>query len=265
MIRAVLVLLALATLGGCAPRVQTLREGRAVAIDPGPLVERIERYNRGPEAVRVEGKLGVRGRGRADFGARVIRGTGFRLDAVAGPFSKPVLAMACIDGTGCEAYLPDRRTLLTDEGGGWGEWLEMILRGRIPLLGSTSGALAYPGGLEVLRRRASGSWYQEVEFGTESGDPIRTIVYRGSEVFVTVSFSEYFAVEGQPFPGRISAEMHDPDRGFELEFRRVVPDASLTGEILAIAVPPGTHVESARGSTTWSELGIPLWLPIPDG
>ncbi len=265
MIRRATVFLLLATLWGCAPEVRIRREGGGAPVDPGELVERLERYNSAPDAVRVEGKLRVRGKGRAEFGAQVVRGRGFRLDAVAGPFSKPILALACGGDLGCEAYVPERSVLLVDGGRGWEEWLEMLLRGRVPLLGATSGALAYPSGLKVLRRRDRGGWTQEVEFGPGSGPPNRTVVYRGREALVSVSFTEHFPVEGHPFPGRISTEVYDPEREFELEFRRVVPDARLTDGVLTIAVPPGTAVESARGSTTWNELGIPLWLPIPDG
>ncbi len=73
---------------GCAPGISVRREGERPR-DPAPLWQALQDYNAAPRAVRVQGRLAVRGHGSAQFGARAAAGMGLRLDAVAGPFGRP--------------------------------------------------------------------------------------------------------------------------------------------------------------------------------
>ena len=262
------VVLALAALflGACASRV-ALREPVGVPTDPSPLERRLREYNAGPEAVRSQGKLRAEGRGSAEFGARVSRGVGLRLDAVAGPFSTPVFSVACraAGGVGCEAYLPSRRAAYRQERGAWGPWLETLLLGRAPEVGAATGALLLPDGRRVLVLEGRGGWHQEVGFTAGDDLPYRVSLSRWGEPRAEITYGDYVAVDGRPFPGRVGVRVARDGGGYVLEFRRVAPDVALADDTFTLTLPPGTVVESAEGLATWNQAQIPFWLPGPDG
>jgi hypothetical protein len=233
-------------------------------IDLGPVAARLEAYNSGPRAVRAQGRLRVKGRGSADFGARAADGVGFRIDVVTGPFSAPALALACRADGGCEAYVPDRRTVYRDDGSGLEGWFGALLRGRVPQLGSPDVAWGLPDGRSVLRLTAVSGWREEVEFDAASGLPARTVLSRWEEPVAEVIYADYFRVGEHPFPGSLTVRVQEPPRVYVIEFRRVVPDGEVPDGIFALVLPHGTAVDDIRGSTTWKETGIPFWLPTPE-
>ncbi len=263
MSRAVLGL-AVLLVAACAPRV-ALREPVGVPTDPAPLERRLREYNAVPEAVRAQGKLWAEGRGSADFGARVRRGVGLRLDAVAGPFSTPVLSLGCRVGRGCDAYVPSRRAAYRQEWEAWGPWFETLLLGRVPHVGAAAGARLLPDGRRVLVLAGDGGWGQEVAFGAADDLPYRVSVSRWGEPRAELAYGEYTQVEGHPFPGRVAVRVVQQGGGYGMEFRRIAPDADLADGSFTLTLPPGTAVESAEGLATWNQAQIPFWLPGPDG
>lgn len=254
-------------LGACAPRV-AVREPVGTPVDPAPLDRLLQAYNAGPEAVRLQGRLWAEGKGSADFGARVRRGEGLRLDAVAGPFSTPVLSLACRSGAGgmCEVYLPTRRTAYREEWDAWGPWFETLLLGRVPRVGSPRQAWVFPDGRRVLVLEDAGGWRQEVAFAAGTDVPHRVSFSEGGEPRLELSYGQYAEVEGYPFPGRVAVRAEGEEGGYRLEFRRIVPDADLADGTLTLTLPPGTAVKGSEGLSQWNKAQFPLWrLPGPDG
>ncbi len=264
--RRALLLLATALLGACAPRV-AVRELPSTPTDPVPLDRRLQEYNAEPQAVRLEGRLRVDGLGTADFGARVRRAVGLRLDAVGGPFSTPLLSMVCRAGaTGnCQAYLPLRRTAYQQGWGEWGPWFETLLLGRVPRIGNPEEARLFSDGRRVLVLGGDGGWRQEVHFGAGSDVPHRVLLSCSGETRLEMALGQYTEVEGHPFPGRISVRTPQDAGSYGLEFRRVASDPDPPDDWLTLTLPPDTAWESADGPAAGSRAQFPFWLPGPDG
>jgi hypothetical protein len=258
---------ALLWLGACGPRV-AVREPVGAPIDPAGLDRLLREYNAAPAAVRLQGRLWAEGRGSADFGARAHRGEGLRLDAVAGPFSTPVLSLACRQGEGgaCQVYLPTRRTAYREEWGAWGPWFETLLLGRVPRVGSPAEAWIYPDGRRVLVLEGIDGWRQEVAFAADTGLPHRVFLSQEGEPRLELAYGRYTDVDGHPFPGRVSVRAGGEEGGYQLEFQRIVPDASLADGTLTLTLPPGTAVKGSEGMSQWNQAPFPMWrLPRPDG
>ncbi len=247
---------------GCAPRAR-LGEVPWVPADPAPLVALLEAYNRGPEGVRVAGRLRGAGWGSADFGGRVRAGAGARLDAVAGPFSTPLFALACRHGEGCLLYLPSRRTVYGLGGQEADHWFDALLRGRVPELGPAAEARRFADGRQVLRLAGVGAWEQEVEFGAGGTVPTRATWRQDGRLAAEVSYAGHFPVGGHPFPAAVGVRFAEGDASYRLEFHTVALELDREDSLFALAVPLGTAFEPLRGLTTWHETGIPLLLPKP--
>jgi len=247
---------------GCAPRFAMplkVSEPR----DPAPLLAALRSYNSGPEAVRLQGKFRAQGKGSVEFGASAAEGVGLRLDAVAGPFGTPVLAMACAAEDDCRAYVPARQVVYVDEGATWGWLLATLLRGRVPLVGTPAGAWEAAAGTSVLLLRNRDGWEERVEW--KGGAPDRVFLgRRGEAPLLRVSYAEYGPeVAGHPFPRRLELEVRRPAQGYEITIRQVEPATAIDPDTFQLAIPPGTREENSRGRATWNEMGIPLWLPGP--
>jgi len=268
-LRRLVAVFGVALLGACAPRAVVVRESPGIPVDPAPLAERLAAYNAAPTEARLQGKLRAEGQGSAEFGARVRKGVGLRLDAVAGPFSTLVLSLACRVDEGCEVYLPSRRTAYSEPWAAWGPWFETLLLGRVPRAGQPSGALRFPDGGHDLLLEGDGGWREEVSFAGSSQLPERVMLSRWGERRFEIAYGDYTEVGGHPFPGRVALRVAEsPTRaegGYELVFRRVAPDAQIDDGSLTLKLPSGTAVESTEGLATWYQAQIPFWLPVPDG
>jgi len=255
-------------LGACTPRA-VIREVPGAPVDPSPWVTRLAAYNSGPTEARLQGKLRAEGRGSADFGARVRRGAGLRLDAVSGPFATLVVSLACRSGAECEAYLPSRRTAYREPWASWGPWFETLLLGRVPQAGAPAGAQRFSDGRVALLLEGDGGWREEIDFAGADGLPQRVTVSRWGEPRFEITYGEFTEVGGQPFPGRVALKVaqdsHRGAGGYELEFRKVAPDAEIAEGSLTLDLPSGTAVESTEGLATWNQAQMPFWLPVPDG
>ena len=260
----VAVLLAAAGAWGCAPR-SAVRVPARKAQAVSPLAEYLRSYNSGPEAVRARGRLEVSGRGAADFGARAAAEKGFRFDAVAGPFSSAVLAMACRVGGECQVYVPSRQTVYLGRDEGWGTWLEALLRGRVPEFGSPVEAWALAEGRRVLVLSNGSGWREEVEFDASTLLPARVALFRGGTLSAEIIYEEHFDLDGHPFPARLSVRVTEPATDYEVEYRQVECDSSILDDEFNLALPPGVAVEIIKERAQWRETGIPRWLPIPEG
>ena len=253
---------------GCAPRV-SVREAPGFPVDPGPLAERLEAYNTALTEARLQGRLRAEGQGSADFGARVRRGEGLRLDAVAGPFSTLVLSLACRAEQTCEAYVPSRKKAYREPWGAWGPWLETLLLGRVPAAGRPAAAQRFPDGSHSLLLSGDGGWREEVSFRGAAQLPERVVLTRWGEPRLEIAYGEYTELAGQPFPGRVALQVTGgPERArgrYELEFRRLAPDAQIALGALNLQLPADAVVESTGGLANWSEAQIPLLLPMPGG
>lgn len=247
---------------GCATRTRLAPVPWAPA-DPAPLAALLQEYNRGPEGVRMAGRLRGAGWGSADFGGRARAGVGVRLDAVAGPFSTPLLALACRRNEGCLLYLPSRGTLYGIGGEVSDQWFDALLRGRIPEVGPPAEARASADGRRVLVLAAPGQWRQEVEFGGERGLPRRSTWFQGGRLAAEVTYAEHFEVDGHPFPAAVGVRFAEGDANYRLEFHTVAADATWDQSAFSLAVPPGTAFETIQGMATWHETGIPLLVPKP--
>lgn len=248
---------------GCAPRVlrpTPLAEPR----DPAPLLERLEAYNQGVPAVRIAGTLKSRSRGSADFGATVIEGAGLRFDAVAGPFSTPVMVVACLTGERCQAYVPSRHRVYVDPRGEWEETLGRLIRGRVPVLGREGEGWETDQGSPVLILRGEDGWMERVEFEAAGRLPGRVFLGRaGEEPQVRIAFGEFTEEPlGQPFPTRIDVQLGNPGEAYQILVRRIEPASAADARVFMLSVPPGTETEIARGPIDWKENGAPLWLPL---
>lgn len=260
-------LAALLLLAACGPRA-AVRQPLGAPTDPAALDRLLRQYNAAPEGVRLQGRLRAEGTGSADFGARAHRGEGLRLDAVAGPFSTPVLSLACREGQGgtCEVYLPTRRVVYREAWEAWGPWFETLLLGRVPRVGSPAEAWIYPDGRRVLVLVGIDGWRQEVGFAPDSGLPQRALLSQEGEPRLELAYGRYTDVDGHPFPGRVSVRAGGVEGGYELEFQRIVPDAFLADGTLTLTLPPGTAVRGSEGLSQWNQAPFPLWrLPRPDG
>ena len=257
------LLLAALWAAGCAPR--ALVETPRVPLEVAPLAEALRAYNAAPKAIRGQGRLWVRGRGSAEFGTRAAEGAGFRLDAVTSVLSTPVLTLACRVGDECVAYFPSRNKAYRGRDEGWAGWFETLLRGRVPHVGSPSGAWAVPGGPSVLLLSGPNGWREEVEFDPTSGLPRRLVVLREGEQLAEVTLAEHVSVGGHPFPTRLTVRAEDPEAVYELEFRQVEQDLVPQEQMFTITLPEGAAVETIRGRAYWNETGLPFWLPTPGG
>jgi hypothetical protein len=233
--------------------------------DPGPLTALLEAYNSGPPAVRVQGRLRVKGRGSADFGARAATGVGLRIDVVTGPFSSPALAVACRAKMGCEAYVPSRRRVYRDAEADWERWLGKLLRGRVPHAAQPDRAWVLPNGRRVLLLSGAAGWSVEVVFSSAAGLPLRVVLSRWEEPVAELTYADFFAVGKHAFPRNVAIRVQEPARAYAIEFRRVETGGNVNDRVFSLALPAGTTVEHTQGSTTWNETGIPFWLTTPDG
>ncbi|MDW7709123.1 MAG: hypothetical protein SCH98_01520 [Deferrisomatales bacterium] len=251
-------------LGACAPR-PAVREPVRTPADPAPLEQSLLAYNRAPGAVRLEGRLRIDGLGTADFGARVRKGVGMRLDAVGGPFSTPVLSLACLAGPNglCEVYLPTRRTAYRQEPGAGSVWLEALLRGRVHTIGTPQEAWNLSDGRRLLVILGDGGWRQEVFFLAGSDLPSRVVLIRDGESRLEMTFREFTEVGGHPFPTRVALRTPQDDGGYGFHFRRVVADSDPAGDAFSLVLPPGTEVETLSGGAEDPRVRFPFWLPAP--
>jgi hypothetical protein len=248
---------------GCAPRALSppiLTERR----DPAPLAARLDAYDAGPRAVRAVGSVRASGNPSADFGATVAAGVGLRFDAVAGPFSTPVFALACRSGIECRGFVPSRGRVYVDEGATWQPLLAAVLRGRVPRLPGAAPSSAWDtaGGGPALILGDGGGWEERVDFSAAGDRPARVFLGKaGERPALEIRYEEFGPpVEGQPFPRRVALWFEGPDRAYEITFRRVEPaPPGLDPALFALTVPPGTPEERVRGSDTWVHKDLPLW------
>jgi len=251
----------LAVLGCAQPPVR--RELARVPVDPAPLVEWLEASNGGPPALRLQGKLRASGRGSADFGGRVVEGEGLRLDAVAGPFSTPVLSLACRAGALCEAYVPSKRTVYRGRWDGWGSWFETVLLGRVPVTGTASGGWRREDGRLVLTLEGADGWLQEVEFDGAGGPAERVVWSRWGVPRVEAVWAGRGEAGPPGFPGSVEIRVADPPGEYELRFRRVETGAEVDDALLTLPVPPDTAVVVPDGLPGGEPAQLPLWIPVP--
>jgi hypothetical protein len=199
----------------------------------------------------------------------VVPGTGLRFDAVAGPFSVPLFALACRSGIECQGYWPSRARVYVDEGGRWERFLAAALRGRVPLLVQPVSATGWQSeqGTPVLVLEGEEGWQQRVEFSSAGDRPERVLVGRaGKTPAAAVRYEEYGPdLEGQPFPGRLRLNLAEPEREMEITFVRVEAAPNVDTSLFALSVPPGTAEERVRGTATWNEKAVPFWPSPPKG
>lgn len=235
-------------------------------IDPGPLVSSLRDYNSGPAAVRISGSLKAGDRGTVDFGATSAEGIGVRLDALAGPFSTPVLALACRSGEACTAFLPGRRVAYSDDAGRWDGLLGPLLRGRVPSLDESAavGAWKTESGEQALVLEGRDGWREQIEF--DSGERLPRAVYlsRKGETEARILYGDFGEpVGGKPFPSRVEVWLRETGKTYEIRFRRAeAADSGVDPNLFVLSLPSNTTVESLRGKTTWEETGIPIWPPL---
>lgn len=266
--RAALGFAAAALVGGCAPRALSpppVGERR----DAPPLVAALDVYDAGPSAVRSTGSLRVSGSPSADFGATVVAGLGLRFDAVAGPFSTPVFALACRTGIECRGFAPSRGRVYVDEGATWEPLLAEILRGRVPRLPDAvpSGSWNTLAGAPVLALANRKGWEERIDFSPEGDRPARVFLGRaGRRPDVEIRYGELGPpVGGHPFPRRVVLWIEDPGRAYEIVFRRVEPvPPGLDPGLFSLIVSPEIPEERVGGSDTWVNEDLPLW-PLPRG
>ena len=257
--RRLLLLVALGCCWGCSPHALD-RAASGSPIPVAPLAASLKAYNQSPTAVRVQGKLRVAGRGSAVFGATAVAGQGLRLDAVSGPFARPVFSLGCLPDTGCRVYLPARATLYVEAANGWGEWLGALARGRVPVFGTASAAWRLDDGARVLQLAGDDGWLQEVEFAASDPRPRRAVYSRNARVEAELRFSGYTEIDGQPFPGKIALRGAAGDQDCTFEFRQVAAASGVQPAVFQLQVPPGTTVESLQGTGNWRVTGPARWL-----
>lgn len=251
---------------GCAGR--GLRPSTRVAPrDPAPLVAALEKYNEGPAGVRLWGTLKVENGGSVEFGATTVENGGLRLDAVAGPFSSPVVALACRPGGVCLVFVPGRRKGYLDEAGLWSGFLGSVLRGRVPRLEGAVvvGAWDTDSGRPALVLRGDGGWEEQIEW--DAAGTLPSVVHlsrQGAPPDARVGYGDFGArVDARSYPGRVEVWLRDAGQTYELRFRNVeVVGPGLDPGVFVLELPPGTLVESVGREATWKETGIPLWFPL---
>jgi hypothetical protein len=232
----------------------------AVRTDPAPYLASLAAYNSGPKSARIAGKLRASGKGSADFGAAVSAGEGLRLDAVAGPFASPVFAAACEEASGCRAYVPSRQTVYVDREGSWGDLLEQLLLGRVPVIGDVAGGWLSSDGAPVVLFRGAEGWEERVELNREGVLPDRVFLgRRDDDPLIRVSYEEFETAGGHPFPRRIAVSVRKPRQEYEISVRRIEPAAEIDPNTFKLPSPPGAREENVEGRATWNETAIPLW------
>lgn len=268
--RALALLVAAALLaGGCAAR--TPRPSPLSApLPPGPLLASFEAYNSGPEAVRLWGSLKAEGQGTVDFGATAVENVGLRLDALAGPFSTPVLALACRTGVSCTAFVPGRQTAYVDDAGRWDGLLGPLLRGRVPRLDDwvIEGAWTTASGGPALVLRGNGDWLEQVEFAPGGLLPRAVYLTRdGGPPQARIGYEEFGEpVGGNPFPRRVEVWLKETGKTYEIRFQRAeARESGVEESLFLLSLPQNTSFRSLRGKSTWEETGIPIWPPLRGG
>jgi hypothetical protein len=234
------------------------------------LVSALETYNAGPSAVRLSGTFAAGGRGTVDFGATVVEREGLRFDALAGPFSTLVVALACRTGISCLAFVPSRSKAYVDDAGRWDGLLGPALRGRVPRLdGSTvAGAWAADSGRPTLLLQGRGGWQERIEFSRNGRLP--EVVFLGppgESPDARIDYDEFGeAVGGQPFPRRVTVWLRDSGKTYAIRIRRVEAiGPEVDPSLFVLSLPPNTRLENLRGRATWEETGIPIWPPLQKG
>lgn len=246
---------------GCGYKIVLSPEGRP--IDPGQTAELLEKYNSAPKAARISGKLRAKGRGRASFGASVAEGAGLRLDAVGGPFSTPMLAIACKSDQQCQVFLPSSRKMYLDLETNLDKWLGAVVRGRTPVLGKAARARTLPDGTRILTLVGETAWSQEIEFPPNAEAPSRTVYLKDGRPEVELLFSDLSTVGGRPFPMRVIINVREPRERYEIEIEKASQWTEVNEKIFTLAVPPGVSVERVRRDSNWKNQQLPLWIQPP--
>lgn len=247
-------------LTGCAGRrIVALEPGRPV--DPAALKAALAAYNGVEGEVRAVGSVEWAGGARLDFGARAHIGVGARLDGVAGPISKVVFSAACREGQGCDVYLPEHNTVVSDAADRLTDWMTSLVMGRVAVLGQVRGAWSAGAGREVLALGRDGKDWQQVVFDSATGLPVR-VLYGDEDEEASLEFvySDFREVDGDYFPYRIT--LGGAEEGDELYFviTKYARTPSSDGRAYRLRLPEGVAMKTGDGGDLWERMGL-FWFP----
>jgi len=240
-------------LAGCAGGRRFAVEPRGEAVAVGESAARLAAYNAPFRQCRLAGSLLLPEAGRLSFGARVFRGLGARLDALAG-LGRTAFSLTCLEGGECGLYLPGEGRYLLRQGGRLPGFLSALLTGRVPGDGQAVAAWRTPTGGTILRLETKGGW-AEVAFDREEGLP-RRVLYGplGGEADAELRLDEFKSVEGHPFPHLIRIRGVDEDAFAEVSVDRVLPAQAGEGGAFKVLPPPGVEATRNDDDALWARL-----------
>ncbi len=244
---------------GCASTGPRLPEF-GVATDPAPLIARLDQYNASlPDEVRVAGRIYLPDSGGADFGARVLRGEGSRLDVFAGPTAKPLFGVVCLEEVGCNLLFPDKQKVIRQVDEDLPLWVASLVTGRVPLIAGAKVFDSYTTkeGQSLLKLvDEEGGWQavlfgseiipERVYYGREGEDPIMEIAYGGA-IKPDVAY---------PFPNRVLVIDEDGDYKLDLAVKQAIFEPSKKRPKFNLRVPAGTALQVGNGEELWDAMGF---------
>lgn len=258
MIRLFFLIMLAALVSGCAgPSIRQINLGREIPASPP--YAKLESYNARGEPVRILGVIEREDWPRVDFAARTAPGEGARFDAVAGAAAKLVFSAACETGAGCEIFIPGKFTLFSGPAGRMGEWLPMLLAGRVSPLGELKAAYSLPDGTVALAFARQGVDWQQVVIDPEKGFPLRAVYGdEGSPPGLEIVFEGRRSDDGLFAPSAIIFNSADEDEKLVLRIDTFERSERPKGGFV-LKRPPGVTF-SALGRDTWKKLGM-FWTP----